>query len=89
MNTLAHDNPQIGPYWRGFCLGALTTALAFLAVEKVSSTPDLASPSLIPQDIVAAYNMGLKDSLRTNPPSLDLEQTCVNMWADKQPVREP
>jgi hypothetical protein len=42
----------------------------------------------MPKDVVQAYNMGLKDALRTNPPSLDLEQTCVNMWADKQPVRE-
>jgi hypothetical protein len=76
-------------YWNGFALGALTTALAFLAVDKMSSTPEPYAAGAIPTDIVQSYNLGLKDALRVNPPSLDLEQTCVNMWANKQPVREP
>lgn len=78
-----------GHYWNGFAIGALTTALAFLAVDKLSSTPEHYAAGAIPTDIVQSYNLGLKDALRVNPPSLDLEQTCVNMWANKQPVREP
>jgi hypothetical protein len=76
-------------YWNGFALGALTTALAFLAVEKGLSKPEpIQTTMTMPKDIVEAYRMGSKDALRTNPPSLDLEQTCVNMWSNKQPVRE-
>ena len=42
----------------------------------------------MPRDVVEAYRMGLKDAMRTNPPSLELEQVCMNMWADRQPVKE-
>jgi hypothetical protein len=35
---------------------------------------------------VAAYERGLNDALKTNPPSMDLEMVCVNLWTNKQPV---
>ena len=76
-------------YWNGFALGALTTALAFLAVDKLSFTPKHYVAGAIPTDIVQSYNLGLKDALRVNPPSFELEQACLNMWADRQPVSEP
>jgi hypothetical protein len=58
-----------------------------LAIDRMT---DDAMPSQLtmPKDVVQAYNMGIKDALKTNPPSLDLEQTCVNLWANKQPVKE-
>jgi hypothetical protein len=28
----------------------------------------------------------MKDALRTNPVGFELEQTCLEVWANKQPV---
>jgi hypothetical protein len=36
-------------------------------------------------DIVEAYKAGKRDALRTNVPSMELEQSCVTLWAQKQP----
>jgi len=75
-------------WYLGFIVGILLATLVFVALLKMQ--PEQPEPSSInmPKDIVQAYNMGIKDALRTNPPSLDLEQTCVNMWANKQPVKD-
>ena len=77
---------QNGPYWAGFTLGALTTALVFLALEKLFSDHGPYPPGLIPEDVVKAYNMGLKDAIRTNPPSLQLESVCLELWSERQPI---
>jgi hypothetical protein len=76
-------------YWNGFALGALTTGLAFLAVEKGLSKPEPYVLGANHTDIIQSYKLGIKDAMKTTPPSLELEQTCVNMWADRQSVREP
>jgi hypothetical protein len=35
-------------------------------------------------DMVEVYDAGKKDALKTSPrPSLELEMTCVNIWAGK------
>jgi hypothetical protein len=77
---------QNGSYWLGAALGAMVMLLIVLIVERNTEAP-MPSATTMPRDVVEAYRMGLKDALRTNPPSLELEQTCVNMWANKQPVR--
>ena len=77
---------QNGTYWAGFALGALTTALVFLSLEKLFSDQGPYPPGVIPEDVVKAYNMGLKDAIRTNPPSLQLESTCLELWSERQPV---
>jgi hypothetical protein len=41
-------------------------------------------PTPIPQDIITAYNTGVKDALKTNPPSLRLEAVCMELWANKK-----
>jgi hypothetical protein len=74
-------------FWVGAMFGMFLMLLITLIYHKLAESPH-PSQLTMPKDVVQAYNMGLKDALRTNPPSLDLEQTCVNMWADKQPVRE-
>jgi len=69
----------------GVVVGVVLTSLIAIGISKMRATePPM---EIMPRDIIQAYNMGLKDALKTNPPSMDLEQTCVNMWADKQPVR--
>ena len=69
----------------GVVVGVVLTSLIAISISKMKSNdPPM---EMMPKDIIQAYNMGLKDALRTNPPSMDLEQVCVNMWANAQPVR--
>ena len=34
--------------------------------------------------IIAAYNKGRADAIKINPPSWDLEQSCLALWAGHQ-----
>jgi hypothetical protein len=80
------DQMRQGTYWLGVFFGAVTMLLIGLIIDRLNDKPPSSYVDM-PKDIVQAYNMGLKDAIRTNPPSMELEQTCVNLWADKQPVR--
>jgi hypothetical protein len=71
----------------GGMAGVVITSLIAIGISKINRQQNPASYIDMPRDIVQAYNMGLKDALRTNPPSWELEQICLNLWADKQPVR--
>jgi len=73
----------------GVITGVVITSLIAISINKLIPKAPEPSAVTMPQDIIQSYNMGLKDALRTNPASWELEQTCLNMWADKQPVREP
>ena len=69
----------------GVLVGVVLTSLIAIGFNKMRSTePPM---EMMPKTVIEAYNMGLKDALRTNPASWELEQTCLNMWADRQPVR--
>ena len=85
--TLLDQRIQNGTYWSGFALGMFSMLLVVLIFDRLTQQPD-PSQLTMPKDVVQAYNMGLKDAMKTNPPSLELEQTCLNMWAEKQPVKE-
>jgi len=66
-------------------VGVVLTTLIAIGISKMQAT----SPAVdMPKDVIEAYNMGLKDALKTNPPSMDLEQVCVNLWANKQPYEK-
>ena len=79
---MSEGNKQWG---LGVLVGVVLTSLVAIGINKMTSNePPM---HMMPKDIIEAYNMGLKDALRTNPASWDLEQTCLNMWADRQPVR--
>lgn len=71
------------PFWMGACLGALAMLLTVLAYERLTRQPDPSAVDM-PTDVIKAYNMGVKDALRTNPPSLDLESVCVELWANRR-----
>jgi hypothetical protein len=71
----------------GMVVGVVLTSLIALGLNKLHKAQSPQSYVEMPKDIIQAYNMGLKDALKTNPASWDLEQTCLNLWADKQPVR--
>ena len=85
MNTTLDNKIQNGTYWSGFCLGALTTALMFLATDRIFSDPSPYPLGVLPQDVIKAYTMGLKDALRTNPPSMELDAVCLELWTQRQP----
>lgn len=74
-------------FWRGALVGGVFVALTLTALGKLTKDSNPVSAVDIPKDIVTAYNMGLKDALRTNPVSLELDQACLALWAGKQPVR--
>ena len=66
----------------GFAMGLLT----LLAYEKLNKDPppDVDIP-ITANDIVEAYKGGKLDALRTNVPSMELEQACLTLWSQKQP----
>lgn len=72
-------------YWMGFALGVLLTLLTVLAADKMFSKHESLQTALdLPTDIVKSYNLGIKDALKTNPPSWELEQTCLELWSNKK-----
>lgn len=71
------------PFWMGTLFGSLMMLLTVLAYDRLMSRPDPSAVEM-PRNVVEAYRMGLKDSLKTNPPSLELESVCMELWANKQ-----
>lgn len=70
-------------FWVGASFGALCMLLTVLAYDRLTST--LEPPVVqLPHDVITAYNMGLRDAVKTNPPSAELEQVCVSLWSQKQ-----
>ena len=69
----------------GFTMGLLVV----LAYEKLQEDPppEVHVP-ITSNDVVEAYKAGKRDALRTNVPSIELEQACLTLWGQKQ-VEEP
>ena len=72
-----------------------TLALGFtIGVIAVSIVDKLSEEEIVIADrehtradeLISIYKRGMKDALRTNPVSMDLEQACLNIWANKQPL---
>ena len=70
-------------YWSGFALGALLTALVSLSASRVMDRY-ATTPEGLPEGYIQAYKVGVKDALKTNPPSWQLEETCLEVWANKK-----
>jgi hypothetical protein len=74
---------QIVNWVVGFVIGVLTV----LAWQKVMSEPVVAdSDSIRAEELITIYKRGAKDALSTNPVNFELEQTCLEVWANKQPI---
>ena len=70
---------------RGVLVGILFAVLVTLAGAKVLDKFDTSPPeSILPANVIQAYNMGIKDALRTNPVSMELEMVCLEVWSNKQ-----
>ena len=67
----------------GTIFGMVTMFLVTIGVSRIIEK-DAISQVQMPHDIISSYNMGIKDALRTTPPSQDLEQACLELWANKQ-----
>ena len=68
----------------GFCVGIMFTIGADRLMEQDLEIPDTESARA--DELINIYKRGVKDALKTNPVSFELEQTCLEVWANKQPV---
>ena len=69
------------PNWAvGFAMGILVC----LAYAKLTEEPVVVKQRFTPADIVDTYNRGRSDALKTNPVSMELEQSRMTIWAGKQ-----
>ena len=67
----------------GFTMGLLIV----LAYQKVYDEPMVIDVETTrANELIDMYKRGKTDALRTNPVSFELEQTCLEVWANKQPV---
>jgi len=67
----------------GFTMGLLVV----LAYQKIYDEP-VVIDEIRAEELINAYKRGQADALRTNPVSMELEQSCLNIWASKQPVEK-
>ena len=69
----------------GFTMGLLVV----LAYQKVTTEPLIIDAKAIKaNELIDVYKRGQSDALRTNPVSMELEQACLNIWANKQPAEK-
>jgi hypothetical protein len=75
---------QIVNWLLGFVIGILTV----LAWQRVMSEPLIVSDAEATraEELISIYKRGVRDALKTNPVSFELEQVCLEVWANKQPV---
>ena len=69
-------------FWMGVIFGAVVCLLIVLSLERIFKEPS--QNVQLPADVISAYNMGIKDALKVNPPSADLENTCATLWFSQQ-----
>jgi len=72
-----------------FAAGAVFGLLAVLATQRLfMESPQLPTIQKLPAiQIIESYNAGIEDALKTNPASWRLEETCLEIWANKQPTQ--
>jgi hypothetical protein len=80
-----HDRKQLPVFFVGVTFGILLV----LAIQRLmTEPPELPTTQRTPaKQIVEAYKMGIADAVNTNPPSWQLEEACLAVWANKQPTQ--
>jgi hypothetical protein len=69
----------------GFAIGVMTVIAGDKLLEKnMHRSQD--SEITRAEELISIYKRGAKDALSTNPVNFELEQTCLEVWANKQPV---
>ncbi len=75
--TMTEGNKQ----WAlGLVVGITLTSLIAIGMSKMQAEPSAVD---MPKDVIQAYNMGIKDALKTNPPGAELEMVCLELWGKK------
>lgn len=64
----------------GLVVGVTLTTLIAISINKMQPVPSAVD---MPRDVIQAYNMGIKDALKTNPASAELEMVCLELWGKK------
>lgn len=67
----------------GFTMGLLTV----LAYQRITGEQIVLESQIDPSTVISTWKAGYRDALRTNPASWELEQTCLEVWANKQPTQ--
>lgn len=67
----------------GFTMGLLTV----LAYQRITGEQIVLESRIDPSTVISTWKAGYRDALRTNPASWELEQTCLEVWANKQPTQ--
>lgn len=68
----------------GFSIGVMTVIITDRLAEEEIIIADREHARA--DELISIYKRGRADALKTNPVSFDLEQTCLEVWANKQPV---
>lgn len=68
----------------GFTIGVMSV----IAVDKIVERDVLPPHGEVARadELISIYKRGVRDALKTNPVSFELDQTCLEVWANKQPV---
>lgn len=64
----------------GFTMGMLTV----IGYGKIYKEPQILQVNADPETVIAAYNRGKSDALRTNPVSWELDKACLTVWSESQ-----
>jgi hypothetical protein len=75
---------QIVNWLLGFVIGILTVLAWQRVMGEPLSVPD--SEAARAEELISIYKRGVKDALKTNPVNFELEQACLEVWANKRPV---
>ena len=80
------ENPK---HWPIFFVGTTFGILLVLAVQRLTmEPPELPTMQRTPaSQIIESYNAGIEDALKTHPPSWRLEESCLEVWANRQPTQ--
>ena len=78
------DEQKFTTWLLGACMGALTV----IGANRFLADPQLIDVEAIrAEELIKMYQRGKQDALKTNPVSFELEQTCLTIWANKQPTQ--
>lgn len=69
-------------WFLGFLMGILLTA-GYHRIDE-HNQQQMVRPVNDPEDLISAYNRGVRDVLRLNPIDARLESACIQLWGLKQ-----
>ena len=77
---------KVATWLLGYTMGCMTIMAAERLTDSWEREKEKTTMPPYPLAVIASYNKGRQDALKINPPSFELEETCLEIWANKQPV---